>query len=84
VRPGEILPADGPVPTAPAGRTETVRVTNRGRFAAYLTSHFPVARASGALAFDRDDLDGARPALPAGASVRIPAGETIELELTWS
>ena len=49
VRPGEIIPADAPAPAAVTARTATVAVTNAGRFDAYLTSHFPLARASAAL-----------------------------------
>lgn len=83
MRPGEILVADALAPEAPHERTATVAVTNTGRFDAYLTSHFPVARASAALRFDRAGLEGARPRVPSGASVRIPAGETVDVEVTW-
>jgi urease beta subunit len=82
VRPGELIPGDGPVPAA-SGRTGSVSVTNKGRFDAFLTSHFPVARASAALEFPREGLEGARPDLPAGGSVQIPVGETVELRLIW-
>jgi len=82
VRPGELIPGDGPVPQA-EGRRARLAVTNTGRFDAYLTSHFPLVRASAALRFERDGLEGARLALPAGASVAIPAGTTQELEITW-
>jgi urease beta subunit len=92
VTPGEIVVGAGPVPTPLPARRELVSVTNRGRFDAYLTSHFPVAAASSALEFARptgaapvarDQLDGARPLLPAGASVLIGPGETVSLELAW-
>ena len=70
--------------TAPAPtRTATITITNRGRFDAYLTSHFPIARASAALEFCRDGLGGARLHVPAGASVRIPVGEPVSVELMW-
>ncbi len=84
MKPGEVLPADAPAPAAARGRVATVTVTNSGRFDAYLTSHFQVVRASAALRFDRGGLEGARPLVPSGASVRIPAGETVDVELTWS
>jgi urease beta subunit len=84
VRPGEVLIAGAPAPAGEHPRTATVAITNTGRFDAYLTSHFPIARASAALRFDRDGLDGARPLLPAGASVLIGAGETVDVEVTWS
>lgn len=83
-RPGEIIPGPVPVPTARPGRHRTVLVTNRGRVDAYLTSHFAVREASEALGFDRDGLGWTRPRLPAGASVSIPAGETVAVELTWT
>ena len=82
MRPGELIPGDGPVPQA-QGRRARIAVTNTGRFDAYLTSHFPLVRASAALRFDRAGLEGARLALPAGASVAIPTGTTKELEITW-
>jgi urease beta subunit len=92
VRPGEVLPGTGPVPAAEPARRELVVVTNHGRFDAYLTSHLRVAGASRALEFGRpsarspatpDQLEGARPMLPAGASVLIPPGETVAVELAW-
>lgn len=84
MRPGELLPGEGPAPAVPAGRRRTVRVRNRGRFPAYLTSHFPLVWASRYLEFPREGLDGARPLLPAGASVRIDPGAEVELEVVWS
>jgi urease beta subunit len=83
VVPGEVIVAPGPAPVAAVTRRQTVMVANRGRFDAYLTSHFPVVRASPTLEFPRTGLDGARPRLPAGASVRIPRGETVAVELIW-
>lgn len=73
----------GPAPAAEPARTATVTITNRGRFDAYLTSHFPIARASAALQFPREGLEGARLHVPAGASVRIPVGEPVSVELMW-
>ena len=84
MRPGEVIPADGPPLVAEHSRTATVPVCNRGRFPAFLTSHFPLVTASRALEFDRSGLEGARPRLPAGSSVRIGPGETVELEVTWT
>jgi urease beta subunit len=80
-----VLVATGPVPCADPARREIVSVTNHGRFDAYLTSHFPVARASAALEFarPRDQLEGARALLPAGASVVIAPGASVAVELSW-
>jgi urease beta subunit len=84
VKPGEIIVADAPAPCRPHPRTATIAIRNRGRLDAYLTSHFPVASASAVLDFDRRGLEGARPLLPAGGSVRLPAGELVEVRLTWT
>lgn len=84
MRPGEVIAAEGLASAVDHPRTATIAVRNSGRFPAYLTSHFPVVRASGALEFDRAGLEGARPRLPAGSSVRIGPGETVEVEVTWS
>ena len=84
MRPGEVVPGDGPVPRAEPSRRGTVRIRNTGRFPAFVGSHFPLVRASAALAFDRGGLEGARLALPAGASARIDPGEERELEVVWA
>ena len=84
MRPGEIVPGEGPAPAHLVSRRTTIRVRNNGRFPAYVGSHFPLAWASRLLEFPRDGLEGARPLLPAGASVRIEPGEEVELEVVWS
>ncbi len=84
MKPGEVIPGDGPLPSAPAARRATARVRNRGRFPAYVGSHFPLARVSSALELDRDALAGARADLPAGATVRIAPGAEIELPVVWT
>ena len=65
-RPGETIAGSGPAPAAEPGRTGTITIINRGRFDAYLTSHFPLARASAALEFAREGLEGARLHCPPG------------------
>jgi urease beta subunit len=84
MRPGELIPGDGPAPTAPAGRRGTARVRNTGRFPAYVGSHFPLSRLSAALELDRDSLAGARADLPAGATVRIDPGAELEFPVVWT
>ena len=84
MRPGEVLPGEGPVPSAGVRRRGTVRIRNAGRVPAYLGSHFPLVRASAALEFPREGLEGARLDLPAGASASIPPGEERELRVVWS
>jgi urease beta subunit len=84
MRPGEVIPGEGAVPAAAAVRRGTVRVRNRGRFAAYVGSHYPLALLSRALELDREHAAGARADLPAGASVRIDPGAEIELPVLWT
>jgi urease beta subunit len=84
MRPGELLPGDGPVPAPSVHRRARLRVLNRGRFPAYVGSHFPIAQASAALEFSREGLEGARLDLPAGATARIDPGATVELEVVWT
>ena len=84
MRPGEVIPGEGPTPAAAVGRRAKLRVRNTGRFPAYLSSHFPLVWASAALEFRREGLEGARLDLPAGASVRIPPGEEREVDVVWT
>ena len=84
MRPGEVIPGDGPVPKAAVTRRATVRVRNTGRFPAYIGSHYPLSRVSSALELDRVSVAGARADLPAGASARIDPGGEIELEVVWT
>jgi urease beta subunit len=84
MRPGEIIPGKGPAPVTAASRRGTIRVRNTGRFPAYIGSHFPLTQASSALELERAGLEGARLALPAGASARIEPGEHVELEIVWT
>jgi len=83
MRPGELLPGDAPVPAAIPRRRARVRVENRGRFPAYVGSHFPIAQASALLEFPRDTLEGARLDLPAGATARIDPATAVELDVVW-
>ncbi len=84
IRPGEVSPANAPVPVVAVSRRETVRILNRGRFPVYLGSHFPIVQASSALEFDRSGLEGARLNLPSGATVRIAPGDELTLEVIWT
>jgi urease beta subunit len=84
VRPGELIVGDGAVPAALPTRTATLRIVNRGRFPASISSHVPLEWVSPTLEFDRDGLEGARLRLPAGASTRIEPGAAVEVEVMWS
>ena len=83
MRPGELVVAEAPAPKASAVRRARVSVRNTGRFPAYLGSHFDLTRASGSLELDRPALEGTRPDIPAGSTVRVAAGETVELAVIW-
>jgi len=84
MRPGEVIPGDGPVPEAVPSRTETITIRNRGSFPASVSSHVPLEWLSPTLEFPRDGLSGARLRLPAGASTRIEPGAEVEVEVMWS
>lgn len=86
MRPGEIIPGEGPVPQAPVSRRLEVRIRNTGRFPVSLGSHFPLSWTSRALELDppRDDLVGARLDLPAGATLRIEPGAEAITQAVWS
>jgi urease beta subunit len=84
MRPGEIVPGEGPAPAPLVSRRRTIRVRNNGRFPAYVGSHFPLVLASAALEFPRAGLEGARLDLPAGATARIDPGESVELTVVWT
>jgi urease beta subunit len=79
-----VIPGEGPAPTAPGRRYATVTIANRGRFPAFLGSHFPLSEVSSDLELPRQELLGARLALPAGATLRIAPGEEVEAEVLWS
>jgi len=82
--PDELGGGDGPVPAAQPSRVATLRIANRGRFPASLSSHVPLQWASPTLEFPRAGLAGARLRLPAGAAVRIEPGAEIDVEVMWS
>lgn len=83
MKPGQVNPSAEPAPASAPSRRARVTVRNTGRFPAYLGSHFALRRASAALELDRDAVLGARPDLPAGATARIGAGETVDLDVIW-
>jgi urease beta subunit len=84
MRPGEVVPGEGPVPAVSASRRATIRIRNTGRFPAYIGSHFPLVLASEALDFPRDGVEGARLDLPAGATTRIDPGGEVEVPILWT
>jgi len=79
-----VIAGDGPVPAARPSRVAKLRIANRGRFPASLSSHIPLDWASPTLEFEREGLAGARLLLPAGAAVRIEPGAKLDVEVMWS
>ena len=82
VRPGELIPGDGPVPAArPAAARDAPR-SERGRFPAVPRARTSRSRwASATLEFPREGLDGCAACAPGGAAVRIEPGAEVELEV---
>ncbi|MCW2598814.1 MAG: hypothetical protein JWM02_643 [Frankiales bacterium] len=78
--PGEVLVGQEPIELNP-GRTVTVlRVVNTGDRPVQVGSHFHLADANDALAFDRDAAQGQRLNVPAGTAVRFEPGIEQEVE----
>jgi urease subunit beta len=81
VRPGEVLPAAGSL-TLNAGRpTSRVTVENTGDRPVQVGSHYHLAEANPALAFDRAAVRGFRLDIAAGTSVRFEPGVTVDVDL---
>ncbi len=79
--PGEVVPGDGPVTLFGGRPVLTVTVANTGDRPVQVGSHYHLAEANPALAFDRAAARGHRLAIPAGTSVRFEPGieRTVEL-----
>lgn len=75
MKPGEIIPADGPAIALNAGRrSETMMVRNTGDRAVQVGSHYHFFEANKALDFDRSSTLGMRLDIPAGTAVRFEPG----------
>lgn len=70
-----------PLPRHPERERRTLRVTNTGRRAIRVSSHYPFDHVNARLEFDRDAARGFRLDLPAGATLRWAPGETRDVEL---
>jgi urease subunit gamma/beta len=68
-------------PSPPARETRTLAVTNTGRRAIRVSSHYPFDQVNRRLEFDRDAARGFHLDLPAGATLRWSAGETREVTI---
>lgn len=79
--PGEIVPADAPVPLHPGRDRRIVAVVNTGDRPVQVGSHYHFAATNPALSFDRDAAWGYRLDIPAGTAVRFEPGVEREVEL---
>ena len=79
--PGEVLPGEDTVRINEGRKTATVTVANTGDRPVQVGSHFHVAEANAALAFDREAAVGMRLNVPAGTAVRFEPGEETTVEL---
>jgi urease subunit beta len=74
VVPGEVLTAAGTIELNPGRDRIEVLVENRGDRPVQVGSHYHLAAANPALAFDREAAWGRRLDIPAGTSVRFEPG----------
>jgi urease beta subunit len=74
VIPGETLPADGDIELNPGRPVLELVVENTGDRPVQVGSHYHLAAANPALAFDREAAWGHRLDIPAGTSVRFEPG----------
>jgi urease beta subunit len=80
VRPGEIIPADGPPIELNAGRPRArLLVRNTGDRAIQVGSHYHFFEVNRALEFDRAQALGRRLDIPAGTAVRFEPGAEQEV-----
>lgn len=79
--PGEIIPAEEPLPQRPDQRIRRLRVRNTSQRVVRVSSHYPFHRVNPRLEFDRDAARGYRLDLPAGGSERWAPGEEHEVDL---
>ena len=78
--PGAVLPAREAL-DAPAGERVRVAVRNTGAVPVSVTSHFHFFEVNARLDFDRAAGYGRRLDVPAGAVVRFPPGEPVDVDL---
>lgn len=85
MRPGEVIAAPaGTVPRLEGGERATVEVTNRGPLPVQVGAYMRFDRLSRELECRPEPRAGARLLLPAGTSVRIEPGRTVEVEAVWN
>jgi urease beta subunit len=79
--PGEVLGEGGPIEINAGRPVLHLTVENRGDRPIQVGSHYHLAEANPALAFDREAARGMRLDVPAGTSVRFEPGIAIEVAL---
>ena len=81
VVPGEVLTAPGSITLNDGVARTTVTVMNTGDRPVQVGSHFHLAQANAALAFDREAAFGKRLDIPAGTAVRFEPGVERSVDL---
>jgi urease subunit beta len=79
--PGEVVPAEEPVPLNPGRSRVRVTVVNAADRAVQVGSHYHFAAVNEGLRFDRDAAWGRRLDVPSGTAVRFEPGVEREVEL---
>ena len=75
MKPGEILPGDGPIVLNPGRARVEIEVENTSDHVIFVSSHFPFFEVNRRLVFDRARAWGMHLDLPAGDAERWAAGE---------
>lgn len=82
MKPGELIPANGPDLEINAGlTTKTISVSNSGDRPVQVGSHFHFFEVNELLLFSRDEARGFRLNIPAGTAVRFEPGDSRKVEL---
>ncbi|MCZ4125239.1 urease subunit beta [Streptomyces sp. H39-S7] len=79
--PGEILPADGPVPLNAGKPVTRLTVLNAADRPIQVGSHYHFAESNPGLDFDRAAAHGLRLSIAAGTAVRFEPGIPVAVEL---
>ena len=76
MKPGEILPGDGPIVLNARRPTAEIEVENTSDHVIFVSSHFPFFEVNRRLVFDRAKAWGMHLDVPAGDSERWASGES--------
>ncbi|MFD7656644.1 urease subunit beta [Actinosynnema sp. NPDC059797] len=81
MRPGEVIPAEEPVPLNPGRDRVRVVVVNEGDRPVQVGSHYHFAAVNPSLEFNRERAWGHRLDIPAGTAVRFEPNVAREVDL---